>query len=353
LVALVLKVYPSSKVIFPRTPIFGLIKVLILGTELAQHGFHVRVLTRNRDSNNSTKLAAIQNISLYTGTPEDEDSLRKAFAGVDYAFVNLNSWPLGIKNEIYWGIRVFEIAVQSGVQHYVWSSLDNYFHEVRYDDSLRVGHYYGKGHVQQWISALPQTPMRWSILTTSPYIEQLYDVQLPKRSESGEYDFRLPLNDGAIPYTCLDDIGYYVRWIFTHPEKSAGLDVKLSVEHVSLEQLASTFTQVTGKPAKTTNLTIDEWLKESAFAQNLDQKIGSSSTPNDLSLMTIKENFSNWWRLYQQSGGNKGVLKRDYELLDEIHPQRTRSLKQWMERVGYDGDTTKNSTVTGATLLSR
>jgi uncharacterized protein YbjT (DUF2867 family) len=345
-VVLVLRVYLSSKVISPFASLLGLTKMLILTTELAQHGFNVRVLTRNQDSNNSKKLAAIQNVSLCTGTPDDEDSLRKAFAGIDYAFVNLNSWPLGIKNEIYWGIRVFEIAVQSGVQHYIWSSLDNYFHENRYDDALRVGHYYGKGHVQQWMTALPQTPMRWSILTTSPYIEQLYDVQLPKKLESGEYDFRLPLDDGAIPYTCLDDLGYYVRWIFTHPEKSAGLDVKLSVEHVSLEQLASTFTQVTGKPAKATNLTIDEWFKESAFAANLDKKIGSSAAPNDPSLLTVNENFSAWWRLYQRSGGNRGILKRDYELLDEIHPQRTRSLKQWMERVKYDGDTKKQSTVT-------
>jgi hypothetical protein len=308
-------------------------------------------LTRNQESANSKKLAALENVSLYTGAPDDESSLQKAFASVDYAFVNLNSWALGIKNEIYWGIRIFEIAVQNGVTHYIWSSLDDYFHETRYDDTLRVGHYYGKGHVKQWISALPQTPMRWSILTTSPYIEQLYSIQFPKKLDSGEYEFRLPLGDGAIPYTCLDDFGYYVRWILTHPEQSAGLDVKLSVEHVSLEQLASTFTQVTGKPAKATNLTIDEWFSEVGFGSRLDHKIGSSSAPNDASLLTVHQNFSAWWRIYQQSGGNKGLLRRDYELLDRIHPLRTRSLKQWMERVGYDGNTKKEFTVTSAASL--
>lgn len=265
--------------------------------------------------------------------------------------MNLNSWALGIKNEIYWGIRIFEIAVQNGVTHYIWSSLDDYFPETRYDDTLRVGHYYGKGHVKQWMSALPQTPMRWSVLTTSPYIEQLYSIQFPKKADSGEYEFRLPLGEGAIPYTCLDDLGYYVRWILTHPEQSAGLDVKLSVEHVSLNQLAETFTQVTGKPARAINLTIDKWFSEVGFGPRLDHKIGSSSAPNDPSLLTVQQNFSAWWRLYQQSGGNKGLLKRDYELLDRIHPQRTRSLKQWMERVGYDGDTRKEYTVTSAASL--
>jgi len=323
-----------------------------IAEELAQHGFHVRVLTRNQDSENSKKLATLPNVSLYTGATDDEDALRKAFAGVDYAFVNLNSWALGIKNEIFWGIRIFEIAVQSGVKHYIWSSLDNYFLETRYDDSLRVGHYYGKGHVEQWMTALPQTPMRWSILATSPYIEQLWNLQFPKKSDSGEYEFRLPLGGGAIPYTCLDDLGYYVRWILAHPEKSAGLNLKLSVEHVSLKQLASTFTEVTGKPAKATNITIDEWFEGTGLATSGDHLIGSSKvSTDDPSLLTVHDNFSAWWRLYQQSAGNKGILKRDYALLDEIHPQRTKSLKQWMKRVKYDGEKTRQVTVTSAWTL--
>lgn len=263
--------------------------------------------------------------------------------------MNLNSWALGIKSEIFWGIRIFEIAVQCGVKHYIWSSLDNYFLETKYDDALRVGHYYGKGHVEQWMSALPQTPMRWSVMCTSPYIEQLWGLQAPTKLKSGEYEFKRPLGDGAIPFTCLDDMGYYVRWILDHPEKSAGLNLKVAVEHVSLQQLADTFTEVTKKPARAIDISIDEWFKEKGLfsSAQTDHRIGSSQAlPSDTTLLTVTQNFSAWWRLYQRSGGNKGVLKRDYDFLDEIHPTRTRSLKQWMERVGYDGDEKKRITVT-------
>jgi len=65
---------------------------LTLNAELAQHGYNVRVLTRDPNSKHAKKLAAISNVSLYTGAPDDDASLKKAFAGVDYAFVNLNSW---------------------------------------------------------------------------------------------------------------------------------------------------------------------------------------------------------------------------------------------------------------------
>lgn len=320
---------------------------LIHTADLVKHDYKVVVLTRDPNSDNSKHLAALKNVTFSIGAPDDEAALRKAFTGVSYAFVNLNTWALGMKNEIYWGIRIFEIAVQSGVKHYIWSSLDNFFHETNYDESLRVGHYYGKGHVEQWMSSLPQTSMKWSVICTGPYVEQLWSFQQPRKLDNGVYEFRLPLNDGAIPYTCLDDLGHYVRWIFENPERSAGLNLKQAVEHVSLQQLASTFTEATGKPAKSTNITIDEWFDVTGLTPTREHKISSTiSSKDDTSLLTVYQNFSAWWRLYQRSGGNTGILRRDYGFLDEIHPQRTRSLKQWMQRVGYDGEKVKQFTVT-------
>ncbi|KAL5086172.1 hypothetical protein Trisim1_009504 [Trichoderma cf. simile WF8] len=311
--------------------------------ELDQHGYRVSVLTRDPESEHSQRLRSVApNVQYVTGTPTDEDALRSAFAGVDYAFVNLNSFALGIKNEIYWGIRTFEIAVQSGVKHYIWSSLDNYALETNYDDDLRCGHYYGKGHVKQWMSALPQSPMKWSVVCTGPYIEQLWYFQHPKKSESGVYDFRLPIDDGVIPYVCLDDMGYYVRWIYERPERSAGLNLDIGVEDVSLEQIAKAFTDATGKPAKATNLTIGQWTQETGLSEeDMEHKIGTSTAPGDPSLLTFRQNFSAWWRIYQNCGTKLGLCKRDYKLLDEIYPGRIRSLKQWMEKVGYDGDATR------------
>lgn len=317
----------------------------LISIELHQYGYNIRVLTRDENSEHSKKLKdLVPTVQFVIGGPTDETALRSAFVGVDYAFVNLNSFSLGIKNELYWGIRIFEIAVQNRVKHYVWSSLDDYALETQYDDAIRCGHYYGKGHVKRWMSSLPQSPMKWSVVCTGPYIEQLWYFQRPKKHESGVYDFRIPLGDGVIPYVCLDDLGYYVRWVFEHPEKSAGLNLEIAVEDVSLQQIAEVFTAVTGKPAKSTNVTIEEWFQETGLPETATQhRLGTSTSPNDPSLLTFEQNFSAWWRIYQNSGKNTelGLCKRDYALLDEIYPGRTRSLKQWMEKVGYDGDATR------------
>ena len=307
--------------------------------ELAKQNYQIRVLTRNPDDENSKALAAIDNVTLYRGDVKEEDTLRVAFKGAHLAFVNLNSWVLGIKNEIYWGIRTFEIAVQCGVGHYIWSSLDNFFLETRYSDDLRAGHYYGKGHVEQWMRALPQSPMKWSIVTTSPYIESLVQTWHPRVLEDGTREFALPLDDGAVPFTCIEEIGYYVRWVFEHSDKSAGLNLKLAVEHVSLPMFAEAFTEVTGMPATSKNISVEEWMHTGPLSKNLSYKIGSLSEPvDDPSLLTTEQSFSAWMRLYQRSGGNKGLLRRDYELLDRIHPDRVKSLKEWMKKTGYTAE---------------
>ncbi|PTB37970.1 hypothetical protein M441DRAFT_49455 [Trichoderma asperellum CBS 433.97] len=140
----------------------GGILLPLISTGLSQHGYHVRVLSSNENSEHSKKLRDIvPNVQFVTGRPTDETALHSAFAGVDYAFVNLNSFSLGIKNEFR-------------VKHYVWSSLDHYALETKFDDALRCGHYYGKDHVRRWMSCLPQSPMKWSVVCTGPYYQR-YD----------------------------------------------------------------------------------------------------------------------------------------------------------------------------------
>ena len=44
------------------------------------------------------------------------------------AFVNTDSFTIGDMKEVYYGIRIFEIAKQvKTLKHYVWSGLDNVF----------------------------------------------------------------------------------------------------------------------------------------------------------------------------------------------------------------------------------
>ena len=52
---------------------------------------------------------------------------------------------------------------------------------------------------------------------------------------------------------------------------------------------------------------------------------GYNADPNDKSTMSFRDNFSGFWNIWKY-----GVIKRDYALLDEIHPNRIRSVEQWL-----------------------
>ncbi|KAF2865425.1 hypothetical protein BDV95DRAFT_554319 [Massariosphaeria phaeospora] len=302
--------------------------------------YAVRVLTRNPASPTALSLLTLPNVSIAPGDASNEADLRSAFQDVDLAFVNTNSFALGIRAEVYWGMRIFEIAVQSGVKHYIWSALEDALALAGYDEACRVGHYEGKSRVTGWMQSKSQTPMRWSVVTTGPYVEMLHETLRPTRQEDGVWAFRYPLQEGAVPFVHLEDVARGVKWVFEHPDESAGLDLKLAVEHASGEMLASAFTAVTGQPARYEDISKEQWLAE-RMSGPPGYRLGSQYEGNrddDPTLLTVEQNFGNWWNLYRRSAGNKGLLKADYAVLDRVMPGRVRSVREWMEKVGFTGE---------------
>ena len=85
---------------------------------LTQDGaYRVRVLTRDPENARAKTLVETGHVDLIQGDATNENDLQKAFAGVDMAYVNLDGFVIGEKNEVYWGMRIFEIAQQHHVKH--------------------------------------------------------------------------------------------------------------------------------------------------------------------------------------------------------------------------------------------
>jgi hypothetical protein len=142
----------------------------------------------------------------------------------------------------------------------------------------------------------------------------------------------------VLPYIHLDDLGLYVCWIFDTLSESVGLNLKIATEHVGYAYLAETFTAEIGKPAPYENITMGEAFANPSFLPG-DYKLGAEDEgENDNTLMTVWENFSAWWRIYQRFCGNKGIIQGHYEFLDRILPGRVKSIREWMEKTGYTAD---------------
>ena len=110
--------------------------------------YAVRAFTRNPQGQRSVELASkgievVQGMypcnpivsrtnhdARCSGSQDDFASVAAAFQGVYGAWVNTDGFTVGEAKETWEGIRIFELAKQAGVRHYIWSNLD-YISKVR------------------------------------------------------------------------------------------------------------------------------------------------------------------------------------------------------------------------------
>lgn len=87
---------------------------------------------------------------------------------------------------------------------------------------------------------------------------------------------------------------------------------------------------MTGHLAKFEDVDFETYWKEGPLSLRADNSAGYGADIADPATMCIKDNFTGFWTMWRNSGYNKGIIKRDYALLDEIHPNRIRTVEEWL-----------------------
>jgi len=117
-------------------------------------------------------------------------------------------------------------------------------------------------------------------------------------------------------------------------KESKGLFLKVATDEVSFGDIAKTFTAVTGKKASHIKVPLEGFAKKAEPYPDAPANFAAGPDAHrDEASMTWVENFTPWWRYW----GGQVVEKRDFKLLDKIHPNRIKSLQEWMEKNKYDG----------------
>ncbi|KAI0342726.1 NAD(P)-binding protein [Trametopsis cervina] len=326
--------------------------LLAAGPDGSPSPYTIRALTRNTSSQRAKDLSA-RGVEVVEGAFNDFVAVEAAFRGVYGAWVNTDGFTVGEQSEIYAGIRIFEIARQAeSVRHFVWSNLDYAFKKGGYDQTYRCEHYDGKGRVGEWIQAQPSNRsvngMAWSIVTSGPYMDMLYNMMfgpLTKR-EDGTFVFATPIGQGHVPMIALSDLGYWARYTFDNRTMTSGQELLVASDMVGWDYLVSTFQTVTGKRAVVVHQSLDEWF---ANFDGVDKPVANEREDGDGST-TWKENFSGWWSLWRDD-----VIKRDMDWIRSVHP-RTLSLESWMRQNDYQGLSKRNilkNTEDGKTISPR
>jgi NmrA-like family len=134
---------PTSCLVIGGTGAQGAAVIRALGSS---GRYSLKVLTRDVSSSHAQELRS-PSVSITEGDCFNEADLSRAFEGVESCFVNTNGFAVGEKSEIYWGIRIYEIAVFAGVKHFVYGGLDYCSRKAGFNPKYRCHHYDAKGKV--------------------------------------------------------------------------------------------------------------------------------------------------------------------------------------------------------------
>lgn len=293
--------------------------------------YAVRILTRNPERHRGVPELNHPNVELVHGSFTDLATVENALTGVWGVYVNTDGFTVGEQAEIYYGMRIFELAVRVGtLKHYVWSNLDYGLKKGGYKPEYRCGHYDGKGRVGDWLTTKPYSTQadsfKWTVFTNGPYAEMLFGNYnfAPHILDDGTQVFAAPLGKGHVPIITLPDLGYFARYIFDHPAETAGKNLEIASDYLAWADLADAFTKVTGIPAIYKPITYEEWIAG-------HPRKGTPAAVEDRSGMSWDDNFRGWWKLFEDD-----VVKRDMEYCRRLHPN-LQDIATWIRVTGFDG----------------
>ncbi|KAI1818212.1 NmrA-like family protein [Poronia punctata] len=206
----------------------------------------VRAVTRDIQKESAKKLAA-EGAEVVAADLNDKASLIKAFTGSDTVFGVTNYWEkLDMKLEEQQGRNLADAAKETGVKHFIWSSLLD-INKLSNGKLARVYHFDSKAHVEEYVRSLgiPAT-----FFLPGFYMSNITGGMLSKRGESWVFSLAVDASS-PIPLYDTDDTGKYVKAIVQNKEALLGKRLLGSTEILTAQGVVDAFKKVFPEAGKT------------------------------------------------------------------------------------------------------
>jgi len=231
----------------------GLVRA-ILGDKSG--GLAARALTRDPNSEKAKELARL-GAEVVAADVDDEESLKRAFQGAYGAFCVTFFWAhFSPEKELAHAAAMARAAKQAGVQHVIWSTLEDTRKWVPLSDQrmptlmgkYKVPHFDAKGEADQVFTELG-VPV--TFLLTSFYWDNLIHFGMgPKKGANGSLAFTLPMGNAKLPGIAAEDIGRCAYGIFKKGREYIGKRVGIAGEHLSGTQMAAALSKALGQEVR-------------------------------------------------------------------------------------------------------
>jgi len=225
--------------------------------------FAVRALTRNPASDAAQALAR-HGADVVQADLDDVESLKQAFAGCYGAFCITNFWEhFSAEKEKAQAANLAEAAKDAGLQHVIWSTLEDTRDRLPIDDdrmpvlqdAYNVPHFDAKGEADQYFSdqGVPTT-----FLVTSFYWENfIYFAAGPQRGPDGVLALTMPMGRAKLPGIAVEDIGKAAYGLFKRGDTYIGKTVGIAGEHLTGEAMAAAMSKALGQEVRYNDVPAD------------------------------------------------------------------------------------------------
>ena len=215
--------------------------------------FRARALTRDANSDKARALAAA-GAEVVAADVDDSGSLRRAFEGAYGAFCVPFFWDhFSPEKEYAQAGHMAEAAKAAGVQHVIWSTLDDTRRLVPLDDDrmptlqgkYKVPHFDAKGEAD---ALFTRAGVPTTFLLTSFYWDNLiYFGAGPKRGPDGKLALVMPMGDRKLPAIAAEDIGKCAYGVFKRGREFIGKTIGIAGEHLTGAEMAAALSRALGE----------------------------------------------------------------------------------------------------------
>ncbi|KAL7277945.1 hypothetical protein ACG7TL_007893 [Trametes sanguinea] len=265
--------------------------------------FAVRAITRDPTSPAARALAA-RGVEVVKADLSSLAETAAAFAGAWGVFGLTQFYVHGFEGEQLHGKNIVDAAVQQGVKHLVWSTV-----EGREGECAAIS-WRSKALIEDRIIA---SGIPYTFVYIPMYYENFWtDFFAPKYDEEKGFNWTVGfLPDVPIFAFSVSDVGGLVVPAFREPEKYTGSKIKTVVDWLTLRDIASQFSEVTGEKA---SLAVELTPEAFEASRHADHPAAE--------LMYLS------WEFVRRAGPESGY--RDQKQTLSIHPQ-AKTYRQWLK----------------------
>jgi uncharacterized protein YbjT (DUF2867 family) len=225
---------------------------------LAGRGFGIRVLTRKPESDAAQALKKI-GASIMKGDFNDPASLKEPLAGAWGVFSVQNTWEAGVEGEEQQGKRLAALAKESGVQHFVYTSVASAHRKTG------IPHLENKWRIEDTVRGLK--------FPSHVIIRPVFFMEnLPSPWFLNGDTLVAAMNPATVlQMIAVTDIGRYGALAFTDAARLNGREIDIAGDAATMPQAAAVLAAALGKPIEFVKLPIEEVRKNSGdFATMLE-----------------------------------------------------------------------------------